>query len=396
LRVRKIINTILLILIGILVVIWIFIEPPLLSPLGDNPFSRFLSSFPHIKTKKIVYGFLPYWNMKKVTLQPELTHLVYFSLTIKDDGSLLTVSNGETDPGFRNLQSEDFLQINETAKTYGSKTHIVLSQFDNDEIEAFLASSTAQETFLQEIDSLLLAYPFNGLNLDIEYVGLASQELRQQYTSFLQKVRDHLNDTYDDIELTVDMYAGAATKNMLWEVEKIVPLVDYIIVMAYDFHRSSSPTAGPVAPLFEKEASWSENINDYLRDFSRKAPTNKLLLGIPFYGYEWQTTSTQPESFTLPRTGVTASYQRVKDLLARKEELALVEHWDKNALAPYLSYVENGKNYLIYFENAASVSYKLEYVNQLNLAGIAIWSLGYEGNSRDLWNVIDQELEIKN
>ncbi|MFH2118519.1 MAG: glycosyl hydrolase family 18 protein, partial [Candidatus Paceibacterota bacterium] len=289
-----------------------------------------------------------------------------------------------------------FLKINETAKNYGSKTHIVLSQFDNDDIEGFLASPDAQETFLQEIDSLLLAYPFNGLNLDIEYVGLAPQEIRQQYTAFLQKVRDHLDNTYDDVELTVDMYAGAATKDMLWEVDKIVPLVDYIIVMAYDFHRSSSPTAGPVAPLFEKETSWSESINDYLRDFSRKAPTNKLLLGIPFYGYEWQTTSTQAESFTLPRTGATASYQRVKDLLAQKEELGLIEHWDQNALAPYLSYVEDGKNYLIYFENAASISYKLEYVNQLNLAGIAIWSLGYEGNSRDLWNVIDRELEIEN
>jgi len=98
----------------------------------------------------------------------------------------------------------------------------------------------------------------------------------------------------------------------------------------------------------------------------------------------------------LPKTGATASYQRVKELVANKKELNLEEHWDENALAPYLSYVENGENYLVYFENAASVSYKLEYVNQLNLAGIAIWSLGYEGDSRDLWNVIDQELKIQN
>jgi spore germination protein YaaH len=225
---------------------------------------------------------------------------------------------------------------------------------------------------------------------------LATAQLRNQYTTFIKNLSEHLDNTYDDIELTVDMYAGAATKNMLWEVEEIAPLVDYIIVMAYDFHRSSSPTAGPVAPLFEKEASWSESINGYLRDFSRKVPTNKLLLGIPFYGYEWQTTSTDPGSFTLPRTGATASYRRVKELISQKEALNLTEHWDENALAPYLSYVKDGENYLVYFENAASVAYKLEYVNQLNLAGIAIWSLGYEGESRDLWNVIDLELAIQN
>ena len=394
---KKIINTLLLILIIVLVGVWIFLEPPLLSPLGESPFSRFLNTFPHIKTSKIVYGFLPYWNMNKVVLQPELTHLAYFSLTIAEDGTLLTITdNGIADLGYHHLQSEKFLQLNDEAKTYGSKTHIVFSQLENELIENFLSSSEAQTTFLQAVDSLLLAYPFNGISLDIEYIGLASTELRQQYTIFVQNLREHLDNTYEEVELTINMYAGAATKNMLWEVDQLAPLVDYIIVMAYDFHRSSSPTAGPIAPLFSQETNWSESINDYLRDFSKQISTDKILLGIPFYGYEWQTTYTDPGSFTLPKTGATASYQRVKELVANKKELNLEEHWDENALAPYLSYVENGENYLVYFENAASVSYKLEYVNQLNLAGIAIWSLGYEGDSRDLWNVIDQELKIQN
>jgi spore germination protein YaaH len=392
--VKKIINSLLIALIGVLVIIWLFVEPPLLSPLGEHPFSRFLSSFPHLKTEKIVYGFLPFWNLDSVVLQPELTHLAYFSLTITESGKLLTVEAGETDPGYRHLQSAQLLELTQQAQRFGTKNHVVLSMFDNEQIEAFLASSEAQTNLLREIDGLFLAYPFNGLNLDIEYNGSASPELRKQYTSFVKNLRTHLTNTYDNLELTVAMYAAAASKNLLWEVTELAPSVDYLIVMAYDFHRSSSPVAGPVAPLFEKEASWSESINTYLRDFARQVPTDKLLLGIPFYGYEWQTTSTKPGSFTLPRTGATASYRRIKELLDRREELDLVEHWDEDALAPYLSWVEDGKNYLVYFENAASVTYKLEYVNQLNLAGIAIWSLGYEGDSRDLWQTIDQELKI--
>jgi spore germination protein YaaH len=394
--VKKTINALLLVVIGVLVLTWLLVEPPLLSPLGSNPFSQFLDSFPHFKTAKKVYGFLPFWNLDQVVLQPELTHLAYFSLTITESGNLLTVTDGETDPGYRNLQTEDFLGLVEQAAAFQTKTHIVLTSFKNENIEKLLASPKSQETLLSEIDALLLAYPFSGINLDIEYVGQASPLIRAQYTTFVRNVKEHLDNTYGNLELTVDMYAGAATKNMLWEVDQLAPLVDYIIIMAYDFHRSSSPVAGPVAPLFEKEASWTESINNYLRDFARLVPTEKLLLGIPFYGYEWQTTSTDPGSFTLPRTGATASYQRVRELIARKKELQLEEHWDQDALAPYLSYVENGKNYLVYFENSASVAYKLEYVNQLDLAGIAIWSLGYEGDSRDLWNTIDQELKIAN
>ena len=66
--------------------------------------------------------------------------------------------------------------------------------------------------------------------------------------------------------------------------------------------------------------------------------------------------------------------------------------WDENALSPYISYQEDGENYLIYYENPQSLSYKLEYAKQLNLAGIAIWALGYEGSDRDLWEVIQEKL----
>jgi spore germination protein YaaH len=394
--VKRIINFILLALVVVLVVIWLVFEPPLSSPLSEGSFSQFLARFPHVKTQKIVYGFLPYWNMDEVVLQPELTHLAYFSLTIDADGSIVTTIDNYTEPGYRALQSDRFFEISQTLESYDSQMHLVLSQFDNKKIEELLDDEQAQENFLLSLDSVLLAYPFSGINLDIEYAGDASLELRQQYTAFVGRVNQYLTEKYDEVELTVDVYAAAASKNMLWEIDQLNPLVDYLIIMAYDFHRSSSPVAGPVAPLLSKEGGWNESINGYLKDFARLAPTNKLLLGIPFYGYEWQTTSPEPESLTFPKTGATASYKRVKELLANRDELELTEHWDKNALAPYLSYTKNDQHYLVYFENASSITYKLEYVNQLDLAGIAIWSLGYEGNSRDLWNAVDQTLKIQN
>jgi spore germination protein YaaH len=394
--VQKVINLALVAVIAALILIWLFVDLPLSSPLGENALSRFLPFFPHLKTQKIVYGFLPYWNLDEVVVQPELTHLAYFALAIDTDGTIVTKLDGNAEPGFHQLQSEEFLAINNTAKAYGTRTDIVLSQFDNETIEEFLQSDQAQAAFLNSVDSLLLAYPFNGINLDIEYIGDAPPQLRERFTQFVAKLRTHLNETYDDIQLTVDMYAAASSKNQLWEVDKVAPLVDHIVIMAYDFHRSSSLRAGPVAPLFDKENSWSESINNYLKDFTKKAPADKLLLGIPFYGYEWQTTTTDPEAFTLPQSGATASYKRVQELIAAKDELQLTEHWEESALAPFLSYVKNNQPYLVYYEDSRSIGYKLDYVNQLDLAGVAIWSLGYEGSSRDLWETMDQQLKIEN
>lgn len=392
---RKILATVLGILLLVFVVLWIFFDPPLSSPLSESETSRFLNIFPKKNAEKIIYGFLPYWNMDTVVIQPELTHLAYFSLTIAEDGTIVTQSGGGTEPGYRQFQSEEFFALNSSVKAKGGKLHVVFSQFGNDAIATFLGSPAAQQAFLTSLDSVLLAYPVNGINLDIEYAGDAPPALREQYTQFVSLVSRHLDETYENVELTIDAYAAAASKHMLWDIEKIAPLVDYIVVMAYDFHTRSSARSGPVAPLLSDGETWSESINGYLKAYTQKVSPEKILLGVPFYGYEWQTTSAEPQSFTFPQTGATASYRRVSELLARKEELQLQEHWDEAALSPYLTYTQNGNHYTVYYENAQSVAYKLEYVRQLDLAGIAIWSLGYDGPSRDLWESIDAELGIE-
>ena len=48
--------------------------------------------------------------------------------------------------------------------------------------------------------------------------------------------------------------------------------------------------------------------------------------------------------------------------------------------------------FVLYYENSRSLSYKLDLVNQLDLAGVAIWALGYEGDSRELWETIGRKL----
>ena len=50
---------------------------------------------------------------------------------------------------------------------------------------------------------------------------------------------------------------------------------------------------------------------------------------------------------------------------------------------------------VIYYESPRSIAYKLDYVNQLDLGGIAIWALGYEGEGRDLWEVIGNKVVIE-
>jgi spore germination protein YaaH len=400
-RASKIKIFILILLIFILTTatsVWVNWKLPIISPINSLTTFSFLSEYNSIKNnEKVIYGFLPYWNTQKVALQDELTHLGYFSLTLDAQGNFIeSYDNGELDMGLRRLNSETFLDLGNNLIENDKHVEIVITQFNHGDIVALLNSKKAQKNFYSSLDSVLLAYPINGVNIDIETSGETNEELRNNMTSFVKDLREHLNSKYTNMQLSIDMYAGAAQNKQIWDVEKIAPHVDYIIVMAYDFHRSSSEKAGPVAPLFGDTKAWEESISTYIQSFLDQAPREKILLGVPFYGYEWQTTSRESKAHTFPKTGATASYSRVLELLEKKEELQVQEQWNDVALSPYISYIEDDKIYVVYYENSRSLSYKLDYVNQLDLGGVAIWALGYEGDSRELWDVLNLKINSQN
>ena len=380
--------------IAIFLIAWSFWEFPLTSPIASNSLFEFINIEEILKkneaSNKIVYGFLPYWNIEQVTIQPELTHLSYFGLNISEDGTILTTNeDGTLHPGYARLQSEKLLELAQEMNRDNNQFEITLVQFESKKIEQIVNNPEAHQNLITALDSLLLAYPISGINIDIEYNGSASEELRNNFALLIETIRQHLNNKFGNVQLSVDVYASASNNRQIWDIPRISRSVDYIIVMAYDFHRRSSPQAGPVAPLFSSNDSWSDDIHKNLREFLRYVPKEKILLGIPFYGYEWRVDSWSPYANTYPNSGVTASYQRVKKLL-ENQNLQIETGWDKKALCPYIIYVKDDHINVIYYENPISIEYKLEYVKQLDLAGITIWALGYEGQDRDLWDVVSK------
>ena len=110
-------------------------------------------------------------------------------------------------------------------------------------------------------------------------------------------------------------------------------------------------------------------------------PSTKLRLGIPLYGYEWETVDRSKYAPTESR-GVTASLERIESML-QDRTLELI--WDRNSLTPYGVSTESGSPTQIYFENETSIRLKLELVKSSGLGGIALWALGYDNNVSWLW-----------
>lgn len=384
-------------LIGICIAAYLYStwNNPLVTPISPHGWVAFISNPPFLSlseqssNNKIVYGFLPYWNLESTTIQPEVTHLSYFGLNIGADGYITTRDfEGNLHPGYAKLGSDRLLELANQVNQADNQFEITLVQFETDTIINIINSEEAHKNLLSSIDSLLLSFPINGINIDIEYDGPITPELRNNFAALIEKISNHLHTKFDSVTLSIDMYASASNNKQLWDVPRIGKAVDYIVVMAYDFHRRSSPQAGPVAPLFGGKDKWDSDIHQNLIGFLYFVPKEKILLGIPFYGYGWQTESHLPQANTFPGTGATATYSRVKELLENPSQNNVITNWDEKALCPYLSYEKDGEIYMIYYENETSIGFKLEYVKKLDLAGIAIWALGYEGDDRELWDIV--------
>lgn len=367
---------------------------PLVSPVAfiENIY------YPQKSTKKkVVYGFLPYWNLKyKDELQiNHLTHLAYFALDLNKDGTAHKKTNArELEPGWNKLNSEETKNILYQSKVLRQKTVLTVTAMDPELIESIVDTPTHTENAINSILESYSQFNFDGVNIDFEYVGVPSDTTINNFTQFIIKLKNRCLALSSGCFIDIDVFGDASSKKRLWDLEKLHPHLESIVVMAYDYYRKTSTKAGPVAPItgsckqVSQENCLEHDILEHLNLFTKKVPPEKIVLGIPFYGYEWQTASEDFLANTYPKTGSLATYQRVQNLITDPTTSSLSAKWSSVSLSPYLIYYDKNKIKQIHYEDEQSVKLKVDIVNSTNLQGVAIWALGYELPFQELWRPI--------
>ena len=371
---------------------------PLVSPIAL--IGSLIGNSPAIKSKRVIYGFFPYWNLKyadQLNIQ-SLTHFAYFAVDLNEDGTINKKINlVESEPGWNKLKSKETGRLLYQSKLLGQKTVITFTAMQPEIIESILNSPENKRGAITSIMGVYKDYGFDDINVDFEYVSVGNQNLRDNFTSFITDLRFACVSYKSHCQIDVDIFASSAENPRLWDLKKLEPVTDKFIVMAYDYYRKSSPQAGPVAPIKGKCTSpfsgekncLEEDVQTHISQISKLLPSNKIILGIPFYGYEWQTASSDYLANTYPGTGSLATYQRIQSLFQDTNISTLSAQWSSATLSPYIVYEKKDKTYQIHFENAQSLEQKIKFVESANLGGVAIWALGYEGLSQDLWTPIN-------
>lgn len=228
--------------------------------------------------------------------------------------------------------------------------------FSGDLANAIVADPNVGQRAIDGILAKVRDYGGSGVQIDFEGIYLSD---RERYTAWLGRLADALHK--DGLTLSVALPAKQSDNRDGFGGEIDYPgiglVADYIYLMAYDRHYLGGE-AGPVAPL-----DWTEGVVRYAVGV---IPSQKLILGVPLYGYEWAEDPTQ-----------NASYGGAF-LTNRVAEAGAEAVWDPVAAEYRAEWQSPEGKRIAWWGDERSLEAKLHLAYQYNLKGIALWRLGLE------------------
>ena len=229
--------------------------------------------------------------------------------------------------------------------------NVIAGSFSAIAVQTMLATADARDAHASAIAQLAAVNAFDGIDVDYERIPAAA---RANFTAFVTSLAQKLHAAGKKLSVTV----YAKTSDVTWngagaeDWTAIGAAADEVKIMAYDYHESSTGP-GDITPL-----PWLDQVATYAESV---IPSKKIVIGLPWYGYDWGSSSTR--SVTWASAMTTAQTMG-----------ATVTH-DASGEATF-SYADH----VVYFQDAAAYAKKIELLTQKHsgIAGIANWLAGAE------------------
>lgn len=307
--------------------------PPRMKYEAEN-FSFITPSTPE-KNRMIVQGF-----------SPINTFFGIFEYHILEDGSLST------------LNDEQLIQLARENKVapLAVITNLTPTGFSPQLTRQVLNSPELRERLINNIYQLVKTKNYAGVNIDFERIREGDRDL---YSGFLRLLRERLRPEGYYTSVAVPAKTNDEVPWLKgYDYGGIGAAVDFVFLIAYDFHEASSPP-GPVAPITEvrKTIEYARNL----------IGVNKIILGVPRYGYDWTMSG---------NTVISARALSVGEAIELAMKYQVPIQYSTEYEQPFFHYIdETGNRHIVWYEDANARVQKLKLVTSYRLKGIGAWQL---------------------
>ena len=248
---------------------------------------------------------------------------------------------------------------------------MVSNNANKDTTSTILNSYTLRTNMINTIVSLANKYNLDGINIDFENMNESDKSM---FSRFIIELEPKLKEAGKTLSVDVTAPDGGGDWSECYERDVIGNVADYIVFMAYDQNGAYSSKEGTTAGY-----NWVEtNLNKFIK--REEIPSNKIVLGMPFYTRLWK-----EENGNI--TSKTVNMKNIDTVIPSDVQRT----WDDTLKQNYVEYTQDSVVYKMWIEDEASIKEKVGLVRKYNLAGVASWEKDREKDT--IWAVIKAELE---
>jgi spore germination protein YaaH len=336
--------------------------PSVPPPVALTPFGYRAKAMTHEVMAFVNHGHL---EDEAPRLQYEaISTVVYFSIVVNSNGRI----NRKT-VDWRRWMGKSMDTLIQRAHAAGTKVVPSIKRFawtsgGAEETRKFLSDPAARQRAANEIAQLVYDRGVDGVNIDVEPVPRGQSG---NMVKFVRLVRQALDKKRPGYQLTFCATGHIAN----YDVKGLTQpgAADAVYIMGYQYRGSFSTIAGSVAPVGGPQYNYRET----LRQFLKQTKPDKIILGVPLFGWSWLTQTSGVRSRITG--GSRALFYRTAVVEAANRSF----RYDTAEEVAWTAFRSGNGWRQMYFDNLRALEAKWNFVIKNKLRGTGIWALGYEG-----------------
>ena len=299
---------------------------------------------------------------------PYLTDLTLFSYGFTETGELIPID----DQPLINL-----------AYQYKTAPIMLISSitedgnFSGEKASLLFNDLQLQNTVINNMIAVMDEKGYLGLDIDFEYVN---PEDGKAFIDFVRNTTERMHQNGYRVNVDLAPKTSSNQEGLLYEAHdyaRLGAIADTVLIMTYEWGYTYGPPLA-VAPL--------NNVRQVVTYAVSQIPSNKIMLGIPNYGYDWK----------LPyEKGVTraTSIGNEEAIRIAAENGATIQ-FDETAQSPFFEYYARDRSkHIVWFEDVRSILGKFNLISEFALRGGGYWNVMRPFSQN--WALLSQKFKIQ-
>ncbi|KAB5514535.1 hypothetical protein DKX38_028441 [Salix brachista] len=304
------------------------------------------------------------------------THLIYSAADLNPSSYHLSIP------------SDNFSAFTNTVKRKNQSITTLLSiggwGTNYSTLSAMAGDSTYRKSLIDDSIKTARLYGFQGL--DFSWLSANTSDNMDNMGNLFEEWRAAIaletrNSSQSELILTAAVQLSPTLDYGSFPIDSIRRNLNWIHVLAYDYYEPEwdNFTAASAALYAPHDSSFSTD-SGIAAWINKGLPANKLVLGLPFFGFAWKLENPNKNSIGAPATGPAVTktgYMSYKDIN---------NYWKTNGAADPIynsayavNYVIVGSNW-ISFDDVDVVRIKVSYAMEKGLLGYVVWEICQDDN----------------